>query len=66
MSLLMSLLELLSGEVSYICEECWLGSPVGVVLEAQQRCSSFRAILVATVSQNSFVLVLMGYRVIIA
>ena len=35
-------------------------------LEAQQRYFSYRAILVAIVSQNSFVLVLMGYRTIIA
>ena len=36
------------------------------VLEAQQRYFSYRVILVAIVSQNSFVLVLMGYRTIIA
>ena len=35
-------------------------------LEAQQRYSSYRAILVAIVSQNSFVLVFVGYRAIIA
>ena len=35
-------------------------------LEAQQRYFSYRAILVAMVSQNSFVLVFMGYRTIIA
>ena len=35
-------------------------------LEAQQRYFSYRAIFVAIVSQNSFVLVLMGYRTIIA
>ena len=35
-------------------------------LEAQQRYFSYRAILVAIVSRNSFVLVLMGYRAIIA
>ena len=35
-------------------------------LEAQQRYFSYRAILVAIVSQNSFVLVFMGYRTIIA
>ena len=35
-------------------------------LEAQQRYFSHRAILLATVSQNSFVLVFMGYRTIIA
>ena len=35
-------------------------------LEAQQRCFSRRAILVAMVLQNSFVLVFMGYRTIIA
>ena len=34
-------------------------------LEAQQRYFSYRAILVATVSPNSFVLVLMGYHTII-
>ena len=34
---------------------------VGESLEAQQRYFSYRAILVAIVSQNSFVLVLMGY-----
>ena len=34
--------------------------------EAQQRYFSYRAILVAIVSQNSFVLVFMGYRTIIA
>ena len=36
------------------------------LLEAQQRYFSYRAILVAIVSQNYFVLVLMGYRTIIA
>ena len=35
-------------------------------LEAQQRHFSYRAILVAIVSQNIFVLVVMGYRTIIA
>ena len=35
-------------------------------LEAQQRYFSYRAILVAIVSQNSFVLVFMGYRTLIA
>ena len=35
-------------------------------LEAQQRYFSYRAILVAIVSQNSLVLVFMGYRTIIA
>ena len=35
-------------------------------LEAQQRYFSYRAILVAIVSQNSFVLVVYGYRTIIA
>ena len=35
-------------------------------LEAQQRYFSYRAILVAIVSQNSFVLVFVGYRTIIA
>ena len=35
-------------------------------LEAQQRYFSYRAILVAIVSQKSFVLVFMGYRTIIA
>ena len=35
-------------------------------LEAQQRYFSYRAILVAIVSQTSFVLVFMGYRTIIA
>ena len=35
-------------------------------LEAQQRYFSYRAMLVAIVSQNSLVLVLMGYRTIIA
>ena len=35
-------------------------------LEAQQRYFSYRAILVAIVSQNVFVLVFMGYRTIIA
>ena len=37
-----------------------------MALEAQQRYFSYRAILVAIVSQNSFVLVFMGYRTIIA
>ena len=37
-----------------------------VSLEAQQRYFSYRAILVAIVSQNFFVLVFMGYRTIIA
>ena len=36
------------------------------VFEAQQRYFSYRAILVAIVSQNSFVLAFMGYRTIIA
>ena len=35
-------------------------------LEAQQRYFSYRAILVAIVSQNSLVLVFMGYHTIIA
>ena len=35
------------------------------VLEAQQRYFSYRAILVAIVSQSSVVLVFMGYRTII-
>ena len=35
-------------------------------LEAQQRYFSYRAILVAIVSQNVFVLVFMGYRTIVA
>ena len=35
-------------------------------LEAQQKYSSYRAILVVIVSQNSLVLVFMGYRTIIA
>ena len=35
-------------------------------LEAQQRYFSYRAILAAIVSQNSFVLVYVGYRTIIA
>ena len=35
-------------------------------LEAQQRYFSYRAILVAIVSQNHFVLVFIGYRTIIA
>ena len=37
----------------------------GKCLEAQQRYFSYRAILVAIVSQNSFVFVFMGYRTII-
>ena len=37
-----------------------------VALEAQQRYFSYRAILVAIVSQNFFVLVFMGYRTVIA
>ena len=37
-----------------------------LALEAQQRYFSYRAILVAIVSQNYFVLVFMGYRTIIA
>ena len=36
-----------------------------VILEAQQRYFSYRAIFVAIVSQDSLVLVLMGYRTII-
>ena len=36
-----------------------------IFLEAQQRYFSYCAMLVAIVSQNSFVLVLMGYRTII-
>ena len=35
-------------------------------LEAQQRHFSYRAMLTAIVSQNSFVLVFVGYRTIIA
>ena len=35
-----------------------------LLLEAQQRYSSYRAILVAIVSRNSFMLVFMGYRTI--
>ena len=35
------------------------------LLEAQQRYFSYRAILVAIASQNSFVLVFMGYRTIL-
>ena len=38
----------------------------GYALEAQQRYFSYRAILVAIVSQNSFVLAFVGYRTIIA
>ena len=41
-------------------------SDIHTCLEAQQRYFSYRAICVAIVSQNSFVLVLMGYRTIIA
>ena len=37
-----------------------------LALEAQQRYFSYRAILVAIVSQNLFMLVFMGYRTIIA
>ena len=37
-----------------------------VLLNAQQRYFSYRAMLVAIVSQNSLVLVFMGYRTIIA
>ena len=37
-----------------------------ISLEAQQRYLSYRAILVAIVSQNDFVLVFMGYRTSIA
>ena len=37
-----------------------------VPLEAQQRYLSYRAILAAIVSQNSFVFVFMGYRTLIA
>ena len=37
-----------------------------VVLEAQQRYFSYRAMRVAVVSRNSFVLVMMGYRTVIA
>ena len=36
-----------------------------LTLEAQQRYFSYYAMLVATVSQNSFVLVFVGYRTII-
>ena len=39
-------------------------SPLG--LEAQQRYFPYRAILVAIVSQNSFVLAFVGYRTIVA
>ena len=35
-------------------------------LEAQQRYFSYRAILAAIVSQNSFMLVFMGYRTAVA
>ena len=37
-----------------------------MILEAQQRCFSFRIILVAIVSQNSLVLVFMWYHTVIA
>ena len=39
---------------------------VGRILEAQQSYFSYRAILVAIVSRNAFMLVFMGYRTIIA
>ena len=56
--------ELLSGY--FICfRDFWpCGSPG--TLEAQQRYFSYRAILVAIVSQNYFALVFVGYRTIIA
>ena len=48
-------------------EPCNTNVPSGLVLlEAQQRYFSYHAIFVAIVSQNSFVLVFMGYRTIIA
>ena len=37
-----------------------------LLLEAQQRYFSYRALLVAIVSQNFFALIFMGYRTIIA
>ena len=43
-----------------------VASAMVAFLEAQQRYFSYRAILVAIVSQNSLVLVFMGYRTIIA
>ena len=43
-----------------------IASGLGRNLEAQQRYFSYRAILVARVSQKMFVLVLVGYRTIIA
>ena len=42
----------------HVLKHCW-------GLEAQQRYLSYRAMLVAIVSQNSFVLVFMGHRAII-
>ena len=45
---------------------CQVSSNPFCTLEAQQRYFSYRAMFVAIVSQNSFVLVLMGYRTIIA
>ena len=49
-----------SGISSGVSRGVW-GSP----LEAQQRYFSYRAMLVAIVSRNAFVLVFMGYRTII-
>ena len=42
------------------------GGTLMLIQEAQQRYFSYRAILVAIVSQNFFVLVFMGYHTIIA
>ena len=47
-----------------VCVVCVCVFPVA--LEAQQRYFSYRTILVAIVSQNDFVLVLLGYRTSIA
>ena len=49
-----------SGTLARFCP-----SKLHTFLEAQQRYFSYRAILVAIVSQNSFVHVFMGYRTII-
>ena len=51
--------QILQGTTCYF----WVAN---IVLEAQQRYFSYRAMLVAIVSQKSFVLVFMRYRTIIA
>ena len=69
---LLLFLEVSSQRTMTLCVASLLGGDLGhghrhvLSLEAQQRYFSYRAILVAIVSQNCFVLVFMGYHTIIA